>query len=409
MKLALRLFVPFAAGYFLSFLLRNVNAIIAPDLRRELGVSAADLGVLTAAYFVTFASFQLPLGVLLDRYGARRVEASLLMVAALGAAWFAVADDLPTLTSARALIGLGVCACLMAAFKAFATWYPSDRLASLNAAVMVSGGLGALAATTPLVAVLEILGRRDLFMALAAMSAITAVAVLSTPEKRIEASGASLRDQIRAVGEILKSRLFWSYAPMAAAGLGTFVALQGLWAVPWLMDVAGEARETAASRMFAMTVAMVCGSLATAALVGPLARAGFPPGRFMALGYVACLGATAVVWSGAAAGSWPWIVLGSVFAVGNVAFAEITRRFPPALAGRVSTTLNFCIFMGAFALQAGYGFVLDGVTAAGFTVAEAHHAALGTLLVLQVAGLVWFALNRRTVRGSDDPSRAKLT
>jgi len=81
----LRVFLPFAAGYFLSYLLRNVNAIIAPELARELAVSAADLGLLTAAYLFAFGAFQLPLGILLDRYGPRRVEAALLVVAGTGA------------------------------------------------------------------------------------------------------------------------------------------------------------------------------------------------------------------------------------------------------------------------------------------------------------------------------------
>ena len=150
MHLGLRLFLPFAAGYFLSYLLRNVNAVIAPELTRELGVSAADLGLLTSAYLVAFGSFQLPLGVLLDRYGPRRVEAVLLLIAAAGSACFALGTNLTELALARAAIGLGVCACLMAAYKAFSVWYPAERLPSLNAAVMVAGGLGALVATTPL-------------------------------------------------------------------------------------------------------------------------------------------------------------------------------------------------------------------------------------------------------------------
>ena len=172
MHLGLRLFLPFAAGYFLSYLLRNVNAVIAPELTRELGLSAADLGLLTAAYLLTFSAFQLPLGILLDRYGPRRVEAVLLLIAAAGSAWFAMGTSLVELTLARAAIGLGVCACLMAAFKAFSVWFPIERLASLNAAVMVAGGLGALTATTPLAWAVPMLGRRGLFLVLAALAVL---------------------------------------------------------------------------------------------------------------------------------------------------------------------------------------------------------------------------------------------
>jgi MFS family permease len=138
MHLGLRLFLPFAAGYFLSYLLRNVNAVIAPELVGELGVSAADLGLLTSAYLLAFGTFQLPLGVLLDRYGPRRVEVALLLIAAAGTAAFGLGTSLGELALARAAIGLGVSACLMAAFKAFAVWYPVERLPALNGAAMVA-------------------------------------------------------------------------------------------------------------------------------------------------------------------------------------------------------------------------------------------------------------------------------
>lgn len=119
-RLLVRLFAPFAFGYFLSYLFRTVNAVIAPDLARDLGLQPASLGLLTAAYFLAFAAFQLPLGVLLDRFGPRRVEAGLLLVAAAGALVFARAESLGGLIAGRALIGFGVSSCLMAAFKGFA-------------------------------------------------------------------------------------------------------------------------------------------------------------------------------------------------------------------------------------------------------------------------------------------------
>src|SRR5512134_357876 len=115
----LRIFIPFALGYFLSYLYRTVNAVLAPDLVRDLGLDPAGLGLLTSAYFFAFALAQLPIGILLDRYGPRRVEACLLLFAAAGALLFARATSLPELLLGRGLIGLGVAACLMAAFKAF--------------------------------------------------------------------------------------------------------------------------------------------------------------------------------------------------------------------------------------------------------------------------------------------------
>lgn len=394
MHLGLRLFLPFAAGYFLSYLLRNVNAIIAPELTRELGVSAAELGLLTSAYLLTFSSFQLPLGILLDRYGPRRVEAVLLLIAAAGSAGFALGTNLAELALARAAIGLGVCACLMAAFKAFAVWYPVERLPSLNAAVMVAGGLGALTATTPLAWAVPLFGWRGLFFVLAVLAVLAALGVARTPDKPASASGGTLGQQLRELGGLLRSGVFWRYAPMAATGLGGFVALQGLWAVPWLMQVSGHTRERAAFHLLLTTLAMVCGFLATALFIGPLRRRGLSPGVVMGVGNAAGLLAMVALWRGVGSTELLWFVLGLVFAVGNLAYAELTSRFSPSLAGRVNAALNLCAFVGAFGIQWGYGVLLDGLQASGTSLADGHRTAFATLLALQVLGFVWFLFPR---------------
>jgi sugar phosphate permease len=140
----LRIFVPFAFAYALSYLYRVVNAVIAPDLAAEIDLTAADLGMMTSAYFLCFAAFQLPLGILLDRYGPRRTEAFLLVVAAVGALVFAQAETVTGLVIGRGLIGLGVSAGLMAALTAYARWFPPERLAFVNGLQAAAGGIGAV-------------------------------------------------------------------------------------------------------------------------------------------------------------------------------------------------------------------------------------------------------------------------
>src|SRR3989440_787762 len=161
-----QVFVPFAAGYFLSFFFRNVNAIISRDLAREFSLTPADLGFLTSMCLLAFAAFQLPLGVLLDRYGPRRVVAAFLCSAAAGALVFGLARDMATLSVGRALIGLGVSAGLMGAIKAFTLWFPLSRLATLNGIYLAIGGIGGLSATAPAGAGLGEYGLGALFFAL---------------------------------------------------------------------------------------------------------------------------------------------------------------------------------------------------------------------------------------------------
>src|SRR5215472_12896088 len=188
----LRLYVCFASGYLLSYFYRNVNAVISPELSADLGVSASSLGLLTSAYFFAFAAMQLPAGMLLDRYGPKRVEPALLCVAACGALVFAASDGLTGLAFARMLIGAGVAVCLMAPLKAIALWYSSERQASLAGWIMVAGGVGALLATAPLAAALSMLSWRGVFVVLAVATFAAAAAIfVFVPDvpRRPQASG----------------------------------------------------------------------------------------------------------------------------------------------------------------------------------------------------------------------------
>jgi MFS family permease len=396
----LRVFLPFAAGYWLSYLLRNVNAVIAPDLTRELGLRAADLGLLTSAYLLAFGAFQLPLGILLDRYGPRRVEAGLLLVAAAGSAFFALGGSLPELALARGAIGLGVSACLMASFKAFSIWFPAERQASLNAAVMVAGGLGALSATTPLSATVPLLGWRGVFWGLAGLAVAAAAGILSTPEKASSRSAETLGQQLRALGGIVRSPVFRRYAPQATVVVGGFMALQGLWAVPWLMHVGGHSREAAALHLLLTTMGMMAGFLAIALFIVPLQRRGVSPDAVLAVGTGLGLLVLLALLLDAGASHVLWFALGTWFAVGNLAYAILSRHFPPELAGRANTALNLGAFLGAFAIQWGYGAMLDALAARGWTPAASHRAALGTLLALQLASYAWYLAGRPRSRAA---------
>src|SRR5581483_6683594 len=231
---ALSVFCPFAVGYFLSFCYRNVNAVISKDLVTEFALSPAELGFLTSMYLFAFAAFQLPLGVLLDRYGPRRMVAALLCGATAGAVVFALARDLTMLAGARALIGLGVSAGLMGAIKAFSLWFPLARLATLNGLYLAVGGLGALAATAPAEALVGALGWRGLFFLLALLSLVAACAVFFVvPEKPLRGSGERLRDQVAQLGRIFTTWAFWRIALPVMLVQGTYIALQGLWLGPF--------------------------------------------------------------------------------------------------------------------------------------------------------------------------------
>ena len=252
-----RLFLPFAGGYFLSYLYRTANAVVGPVLTNELSLGAADLGLLTSTYFITFAAAQIPLGILLDRFGARRVEAALLLLAVAGAAVFACGDGIGMLAAGRALIGLGVSACLMASFKSFSQWFPAERQASLAGWIMTAGTLGALAASGPLDAILHVATWRQVFWGLAVITGgVTLWLWFAVPEKPPPARPQSFAQLVGGLLQIVSRLHFWRFASIAFAQVGGFNAVQSLWSSVWLMNVNGYSRSEAAQYLTTMNAAM---------------------------------------------------------------------------------------------------------------------------------------------------------
>lgn len=393
----LRIFVPFALGYFLSYLYRTVNAVLAPDLVRDLGIDPARLGLLTSAYFLAFAIAQLPLGILLDRYGPRRVEALLLLFAAAGALLFARATTLGELMLGRGLIGLGVAACLMAAFKAFSQWFPPDRLPFTNGVQMVSGGLGALAATAPVELALQVTDWRGVFLVLSGMTLAVAVCIFTVvPDQAGGLGGESLRQQLAGVGSIFSSRTFWGITPWAVSAQATYLSLIGLWAGPWLRDVGGLGRLAVANALLGVSLAMIAGYFAFGTLAAHLGRRGIPAARVAAVGMLAFLCVQLPLfmpWRSPAV--LLWLLFGFFGTACILPYAVLSQQFPPRLAGRVNTGLNLLVFLAAFAAQWGVGVMVGQwpETAVGGYAPEGYRWGLGLLAGLQSLGAGWYWLS----------------
>ncbi len=190
-RVVLLVLLPFVSGYYLSYLYRSINALISEALVAEFALSPGNLGFLTATYFLAFAVIQLPLGVCLDRFGPRRVQAVLLSIAAAGAALFAYADTFVALAIGRGLIGLGVAGALMAGLKAIVLWFPAERIALANGWFIMLGALGAVTATAPAEIVLTHVGWRGVFAVLAAVTAASALLILLAVPERRQSSDAS--------------------------------------------------------------------------------------------------------------------------------------------------------------------------------------------------------------------------
>lgn len=386
--------LPFTAGYFLSYLFRTINAVIAGDLGAELGLSAADLGLLTSVYFLVFAAAQLPIGALLDRLGPGLVQSTLMLFASVGALVFALADNFIGLVVGRCLIGLGVAVALMAGVKAIVTWFPSDRQTLATGSMVMLGGLGALTSTGPAELMVQAIGWRGLFLVLAGLSALAALLVLFVaPEWR---SSATPRHAAASFTSIYRDRRFWRVAPLCALGIGTSWSLQGLWATPWLRDVDGLDRAATVQHLSVMALAVCAGGLVLGAGADRLRRAGIKTESLLVstLG-LSMLAQAALILRWPLPSLLPWTIIAAAGAATVLSYALMGEYFPKAASGRANGALNLLHVGGAFVLQSTTGFVIEQwPETAGAYPAEAHQVAMAIPLALQLAAAGWFAVPR---------------
>jgi predicted MFS family arabinose efflux permease len=373
-----------------------VNAVLAPTLAAEFGLTAAGLGLLSSVYFLAFAVVQLPLGVALDRFGPRRVNAALLLVAAAGGAWFAMAESAAAAIAARALIGLGVSACLMASLTAFVLWYPPERISTMNGVAFSAGAIGAMTVTVPLELLLRAWGWREAFMLIVAANlAVSLVLWLWVPERRETRRSEPLAAQLRGLGALLRDPAFLRLAVCVGASQCAAVALQTLWIATWLRDVAGWTPAEVARGLLAVNAAMIAGYLAFGRAADAWQRRGRSPLPLLAGGVALSSLALGLLVLGVHS-----LILWCVFVGGGtavvLAYSITARRYPRDMAGRTNTAVNVIGFVGMFGGQWGIGVVLGlwPQSAAGYA-AEGYPWALAMVWAVQLAGLAWLWAGRR--------------
>src|SRR5262252_5512136 len=378
--------LPFAAGYYLSYLFRSINALIASDLVRELHIDAKDLGLLTSVYFFVFAAVQLPFGALLDRYDPKTIQSALLLLASSGALIFALADGLVGLIIGRAVLSLGVALALMAGFKAIVLWFPSERIVLVNGWYVTLGALGAVTATAPAELIVQSWGWRGLFALLAGLSALAALLLLlAAPECHLNSPARKAAPGL-GLWRIYRDFRFWRMAPLSAIGIGTSWSLQGLWAAPWLRDVAGLDRAGVVDHLSVMAFA-VCTS---ALLLGLLAR--WLRGRgvkteWLLVGTLGLsMGAQAALLFECPLPSYLlWSLIAAAGAATVLSFAVLTEYFPKEMSGRANAALNLLHVGIAFLLQMGTGLIIARWQEVnGAYPAEAYQSGMIALLVLEV-------------------------
>ena len=400
-------FLAFAFAYFLSALIRAITATLAPTMTQELNLQASELGLLAGGYFLGFAAMQLPLGTWLDRHGPKSVILCFLSAAVLGCAAFAVATSFQGLLAARMLCGAGVSACLMAPLTGYRRWFSVAAQMRANSWMLMTGSLGMLASTLPVQWLLPVLGWRNLFGVLAVLVLIAmvllavqvpawAVSARSDPAPALSSSAGG------GYSEVWRHPYFRRLLPLGFFSYGGMIAMQTLWAGPWMVKVAGFSVLQAATGLFGINVTMLLTFWAWGLLSPWLARRGLHANRLMAWGIPSSLMALAlVIVAGSEANAWA-PVLWALFFMGSsfVALSQpaLALAFPTALAGRALSAYNLVLFAGVFSVQWGVGLGIDAFKAAGWPEVAAFQATLRVFLLCCLASYVWFLVAGRSAQ-----------
>ncbi len=400
--LFLRIFLPFAFGNFLGSFYRSANAVVGPDIVTELHLTAEALGLLTSIFFLFYAGAQIPLGMLLDRFGAQRVTASLFFLAGIACIAFSQASDFSTLLIARAFMGIGISVAFMGALKAMVEWMPRDKLPLSNSLVMAIGGMGVMAATYPIQFALNFTDWRGIFIGIAIATFVIVLCVFFVAPKRPrvgvpKTAGSSFRGVI----EVFTNRDFLRMVPLGSSAQGVNMAMSGLWAGPWLRDVSGLTRDEAAAVLFGMATSVTISVLIIGWLAARLARAGISMLTTACCGIAGFICFECLIIADLPASPWAfWLPYAFCATAPTLIYAVLANAFHSDMAGRVTTAYNFTTFTFAFAVQWFLGAVIDlwPPVAEGRFASEGYRVGFAIIVAIQLAAFAWMVLSPRLTR-----------
>ena len=393
-KKAVLIFLVFACGYFLSCLLRAITATLSPLLSSEFNLLAGDLGLLAGGYFLGFASMQIPLGYLLDRHGPKKIVSSFLLIAIVGTASFALSQNFTGLLISRILIGIGVSACLMGPLTGYRIWFEDKYQQRGNSWMLMIASTGFVFSTLPVQILLPLIGWRWIFGAITILIFLVIILTLIfiptwKSENSIEKNTGSLSD-------IWKNKFFRSTIPLGLFNYGGMIAVQTLWAGPWMVRVAGYDPLKSATGLFWINITMLLAFFLWGYILPKITKYGLEAIKLMKYGLPLSYSALLIIIiSGENAGAVHFTIYILTSIVLTLTQPAVAMSFPTSLAGKSLTSFNLLIFLGTFIMQWGIGLIIDLSQYFGKGVIQSFQISFSAYLLICIVCYFYFILNNK--------------
>ncbi len=395
-KKAVLIFFVFACGYFLSCLLRAITATLSPLLTSEFNLLAGDLGLLAGGYFLGFASMQIPLGYLLDKHGPKKIVSSFLLIAIIGTAAFSLAQNFSGLLISRVLIGIGVSACLMGPLTGYRIWFADEYQQRANSWMLMIASTGFVFSTLPVQILLPIFGWRWIFGVITILIFLVIILTLLFIPSWKKDEQSNKETNTGSLSDVWKNKFFISTIPLGLFNYGGIMAVQTLWAGPWMIRVAGYDPLQSATGLFWINTTMLIAFFVWGYILPKINNLGMDTMKLMKFGLpISYLSLLVIIVSGESAGATHFIVYIFTSIVLTLTQPAVAMRFPTSLAGKSLTSFNLLIFLGTFIMQWGIGLVIDLCKFFGNNEIQSFQISFAVYLVICVFCYLYFILNNK--------------
>ena len=398
-KKAVLVFFVFACGYFLSCLLRAITATLSPVLTTEFNLLAGDLGLLAGGYFLGFASMQIPLGYLLDKHGPKKIVSSFLLIAIVGTASFALAQSFAGLLISRILIGVGVSACLMGPLTGYRIWFADEYQQRGNSWMLMIASTGFVFSTLPVQILLPVFGWRWIFGGITILIFIVIILILLfIPSWKNETDNNNEKN-FGSLSDIWKNKFFRSTIPLGLFNYGGMIAIQTLWAGPWMVRVAGYNPLESATGLFWINTTMLIAFFVWGYILPKITKFGLETMKLMKFGLpISYLFLLVIIISGENAGAIHFTIYILTSIVLTLTQPAIALSFPASLAGKSLTSFNLLIFLGTFIMQWGIGLVIDICRFFGKGEIQSFQISFFVYLLICIFSYLYFIFNNKNLK-----------